>query len=378
MINNMNLDSIPTPCFIIDQDALERNLRILARIKKQTNAKILLALKAFAMTETFELLRTVLDGTCASGPDEARLGREEFGREVHTFSPAYTKESLADVLAVSDHVVFNSRHQWDQFRKLCRQHPNVCCGLRINPEHSETETRIYDPCAPCSRLGMTRTEFEKADLDNISGIHFHTLCEQDSFALERTLDAVEENFGAYLQGMDWINMGGGHHMTRPDYDVDHLCRLIDRVQDRYSAQVYLEPGEAVVLNAGIYVTSVLDVVHNAMDIAIIDGSVAAHLPDVLEMPYRPHIKESTGADEKPYTYRICGNSCLAGDIMGDYSFDAPLAMGDKLVCTDMAHYTMVKTNTFNGIRLPSIGLLRQGTVDIVRTFGYNDFRSRLA
>lgn len=362
----------------MDLDALKRNLSILDQVKQQTGAEILLALKAFAMTASFEPLSTVLDGTCASGPDEARLGREEFGNQVHTFSPAYSRESLAEILRFSDHVVFNSRHQWEKFKPLCRKHPDVRFGLRINPEHSETETALYDPCAPNSRLGMIRSEFEKADTSGISGIHFHTLCGQNAAALERTLRAVEENFETHLHAMDWINMGGGHHITRADYDVNHLCALIRRVRDTYSVQVFLEPGEAVALNAGVYVTTVLDIVRNNMDIAIMDGSVAAHLPDVLEMPYRPHIKGAATPGKKPHTYRICGNSCLAGDILGDYSFDAPLAPGDKLICTDMAHYTMVKTNTFNGIRLPSIGIWRKGKLDILRTFGYTDFKNRLA
>ena len=378
-MSTLDLTKVPSPCFIVDWHALERNLAILDVVQQRTGAKILLALKAFAMFSVFPLLKKVLAGTCASSIDEALLGREEFGGEVHTFSPAYSLESITQILPLSNHVVFNSINQWQRFRSLCAEYSaTIRYGLRINPEHSETKTALYDPCTPGSRLGICKKDLAGVDLTGISGLHFHTLCEQDSFALERTLQAVEKNFGEYLHAMQWVNFGGGHHITRADYDVDHLCRLINAFAQKYGVTVYLEPGEAVALNAGIFVTTVLDVVNNGMDIAILDASAATHLPDVLEMPYRPVILGAGEPGEKPYTCRLGGISCLAGDVIGDYSFDIPLTIGDKLVFTDMAHYTMVKTTTFNGVRLPSIALYRHDELKIIRTFGYEDFKSRLS
>lgn len=370
---------IPSPSFIVDQQALKHNLAVLDHVQQQTGAKVLLALKGFAMFSTFSLLSKTLAGVCASSIDEALLGKEEFGKEVHTFSPAYSEESLKQILNISNHVVFNSPQQWKRFKHLCIPYANnVQFGLRINPEHSEGKVAIYDPCSPFSRLGMTLKEFEKVNLDGISGIHFHTLCEQNSFALERTLKTVEEKFGKYLHQMKWINFGGGHHITRPNYDVDHLCKLISNFKNKYNMNIYLEPGEAVALNAGIYVTTVLDIINNEMNIAIIDGSASTHLPDVLEMPYRPTLIGAGKPNKKQHTYRIAGNSCLAGDIIGDYSFDKPLNIGDKLIFTDMAHYTMVKTTTFNGVRLPIICLYNNGKLQIIKKFDYEDFKNRLS
>lgn len=374
-----DVNSLPSPCFIVDKQGLERNLSILSQVQEKTGAKILLALKGFAMFHTFPLLRKVLAGACASSPDEARLAKEEFGGEVHSFSVAYSQEALTRILATSDHVVFNSLGQWRRFKGLCQQQgKKIKFGLRINPEHSETKTAMYDPCRPDSRLGIRRQELADANLEGISGLHFHTLCEHDSHALERTLQAVEKKFAHFLSELEWINFGGGHHITSPDYNAEHLCRLITSFKHKFNVDVYLEPGEAVALHAGYFVTTVLDIVRQGVDIAILDCSVATHLPDVVEMPYRPEIIGADAPWIKPYTYRLGGISCLAGDIIGDYSFAEPLAVGDKLIFTDMAHYTMVKTTTFNGIRLPSIALSDKGNVQIIRKFGYEDFKNRLS
>lgn len=376
---NFDLNTVPSPCFIVDQQALERNLAVLDQVQQKTKAKILLALKGFAMFSVFPILNKVLAGTCASSIDEALLGRQEFGGEVHTFSPAYTEKSLAEIMEVSDHLVFNSIGQWRRFKEVARgNNRKIKFGLRLNPEHSETKTDLYDPCRPQSRLGIRAEEIEAADLEGISGFHFHTLCEQDSFALERTLQAVESKFGHYFQAVEWLNLGGGHHITRPDYNVEHLCFLVSQLRDKYMVDVYLEPGEAVALNAGVFVATVLDIFSNGVDIAILDASASTHLPDVLEMPYRPDIIGAGEPLEKPYTYRLGGISCLAGDIIGDYSFDRPLSVGDRLVFTDMAHYSMVKTTTFNGVRLPTIALFNNGVLKIIKEFGYEDFKNRLS
>ncbi len=378
---NLDLNRVPTPCFVLDEAALKRNLSVLASVQDRTGCKILLALKGFAMFSVFPLIRKTLFGVCASSPHEARLGREEFGREVHTFAAAYSDTDMRQILAVSDHVVFNSFAQWERFRPMVRASDRlVSCGIRVNPAHSEVEIPIYDPCAPCSRLGVLREQFEGQSLEGISGLHFHTLCEKNSDALERTLERFEDQFKEYIPQMKWINFGGGHHITRPDYDVDRLCRLVSDFKSKYGKVVYLEPGEAVALNAGYLVGSVLDIVQNEMDIAILDTSAATHMPDVLEMPYRPDIIGAGQPGEKSHTYRLAGLSCLAGDIIGDYSFDRPLAPGDKLVFCDMAHYSMVKTNTFNGIQLPSIAIYQPETdnFSIIREFGYADFKGRLS
>lgn len=376
---NLDLTNLPSPCFVVDQDALKKNLAILDTVQQQAGVKILLALKGFSMFSTFSLLNKVLAGTCASSVDEARLGREEFGGEVHTFSPAYTQETLSQILSLSDHVTFNSLSQWQRFAPLCQaSSPTVQFGLRLNPRHSEVSTPLYDPCAPGSRLGIDKDSLVGFDMTGISGLHFHTLCENDSFALERTLVAIEKSFGDQLAAVNWLNLGGGHHITRPGYDVGHLCQLLTKFKTRHNVEIYLEPGEAVALNAGVFVTTVLDIVHNDLDIAILDCSVSTHLPDVLEMPYRPEIVGAAKPRIKKHLYRLGGNSCLAGDVVGDYSFDTPLSIGDKLVFTDMAHYTMVKTTTFNGVRLPSILLTGGDECHLVKEFGYDDFKQRLS
>jgi carboxynorspermidine decarboxylase len=369
---------------VVDAAGIEANLRILARVQQESGAKVLLALKAFSMFAVAPLISRYLSGTCASGLNEARLGREEFGREVHTFSPAYTEADLRQILAISDHVVFNSFGQWERFQPLVQaalaQRPGLRFGLRINPEHVEGWNPLYDPCAPHSRLGIPLASFEGRSLAGISGLHFHTLCEQDLPPLARTLAVVEERFAPYLDGMEWVNFGGGHHITRPDYQVDALIELIRAFRRRHAVNVYLEPGEAIALDAGILVTEVLDTTWNGMDLAILDTSATCHMPDVLEAPYRPDVEGAGEPGERPHTFRLAGQTCLAGDVIGDYAFNAPLRVGDRLVFHDMAIYTMVKTTTFNGIGLPSIALWNSDTDElrIIKRFGYEDFRCRLS
>lgn len=377
----LDLDRVPTPCYVVDEDALEANLKTLASVQDRTGCKILLALKGFAMFSLFPLVRKYLCGTAASSLHEAQLGFEEFGGEVHVYAPAYRDDEFPKYLAYADHVVFNSFSQWRRFRPIIEEsRPPVSCGIRINPEHSEVKVRLYDPCAPCSRLGVTARSFDGQSLEGISGLHFHTLCELNADSLERTLDAVEKKFGRYLGGMQWVNFGGGHHITRTDYDIERLCRLINNVRRRHDLQVYLEPSEAIALKAGILAASVLDIVHNEIDIAILDTSAAAHMPDVLDMPYRPEIIGAGEPGRYPHTYRLGGLTCLAGDVIGDYSFPEPLHVGSRIAFLDMAHYTMVKNNTFNGLRLPSIAIHKPSTGDfrIVRAFDYEDYKSRLS
>ena len=376
---------VATPAFVIDEGLLADNLTVLGRVKARTGCRILLALKCFAMYRVFPQLAEVLDGVCCSSPHEARLGREEFGREVHSFAAAYSAADIEDLALTSDHLVFNSFAQKDRFMPLARQRAAAAgrrleFGLRINPEHSEGAVPLYDPCAPGSRLGIRRADFRTDRLDGISGLHWHNLCEQDADCLERTVAAVEHAFGDVLPRMAYVNFGGGHHITRPGYDLDLLVSIVNRFRERWGVQVYLEPGEAVALNAGYLVATVLDVVNADLPEAIIDASVPAHMPDVLEMPYRPHIIGAGEPGEKGWTCRIGGLSCLAGDVAGEYSFDRPLVAGDRLVFTDMAIYTMVKTNTFNGVQLPAIVLYHpdEDRLETVRRFGYEDFKTRLS
>jgi len=365
----------------VDEDALVRNVALLGKIQERTGCRILLALKAFAMWKMFPLLRETLRGVCASSPHEARLGRECFGGEVHAFAAAYSQQDFSRLLEVCDHIVFNSFSQLKRFRPMVREAvQDVSLGLRVNPEYSEAPARLYDPCAPFSRLGIRREQFQGQDLSGVSGLHFHTLCEQNSDALERTLEAFEAKFKDLIPMMEWVNFGGGHHITRSDYDVDLLCELVAGFTERYGKVVYLEPGEAVALNAGYLVSKVLDIVRNEIDIAILDTSAAAHMPDVLEMPYRPEVFGAGLPGQRRYTYRLAGLSCLAGDVIGDYSFEEPLEPGTRVVFLDMAHYTMVKTNTFNGIGLPAIAVCRpsQDHIRIIRQFHYEDFKNRLS
>lgn len=373
------LYTLDTPVFAVDRALLRQNADILRMIRLQTGVKILLALKAFSMFSTFDLLRDALDGTCASSPYEARLGRETFGKEVHSFAAAYSESDYEQVYRYSDHIVFNSM---SQYARLVSLHPasERTFGLRINPQHREAETALYDPCAPYSRLGIIREQMPAKLPDAVTGLHFHTLCEQDSGALERTWRAAERQFAEYFHECSWINLGGGHHITKSTYDRDHLCALITEIQERYKCTLYLEPGEAVALNTGFLVATVLDVVDNGMKIAVLDCSAAAHAPDVLEMPYRPHVIDSGMPGEKTFTYRFAGLSCLAGDLFGDYSFDHELTAGSTVIFTDMAIYSMVKTNTFNGLSLPDIVYYdsNSGTVLHKRKFGYNHFKERLS
>ena len=373
-------EDIPTPCYVVDEAALEKNLRVLDSVQRRTGCKIIMALKGFAMFSVFPLIREYLHGVTASSLDEAQLGFKEFGGEVHVFAPAYRESGFDELLGYANHLVFNSFSQWNRFKGwVAKSGRNIACGMRVNPEHSEVSVPLYDPCGPFSRLGVTRANFEADNLQGLSGLHFHTLCELNADSLARTLPVFEEKFGEFLEGMQWVNFGGGHHITRQDYDVDLLCRLIDDFKRRYPVEVYLEPGEAIALNTGVLVASVLDIVHNGMDIAILDTSAAAHMPDVLEMPYRPEIDGAGKPGDYPYTYRLGGMTCLAGDIIGDYSFPEPLSVGSRIVLLDMAHYTMVKNNTFNGVRLPSIAIRdRSGAVRVIRQFGYEDYRNRLS
>ena len=371
---------MPTPCYVVDAAAVERNLEILDSVQKRTGYRILLALKGFAMFSLFPLIRKYLSGIAASSLHEARLGYEAFSKEVHACAPAYIESEFQALLSYCDHVVFNSFSQWKRFRPVVFETGrSIRCGIRVNPEHSEVSVPIYDPCGPFSRLGVTRKEFQEHELSGISGLHFHSLCELNADSLKRTVQAFEDGFGHLIAQMEWVNFGGGHHITRKDYDVDGLCETILRFQKQHSVTVYLEPGEAIALNAGVLVTTVLDVVRNDMDIAILDTSAAAHMPDVLEMPYRPEIVGAGKPGEHPHTYRLGGLTCLAGDVIGDYSFSEPLNVGDKLMFLDMAHYTMVKNNTFNGVRLPSIAIQdRCGNVEVVRIFHYENYRNRLS
>ena len=379
----MKIQELKTPCYVINEKKLRENLEILAGVQQRTGCKILLAQKAFSCFHEYPLIGKYLKGTTASGLFEARLGREEMNLENHVFSPAYREEEMDEIAGLCDHIVFNS---FGQLEKYAPRLKGKSIGLRINPECSTQEDHaIYDPCAPGSRLGVTAKKFrENAEhspqlLEALDGLHFHTLCEQNSDDLERTLAAVEEKFGQWLPRMKWLNMGGGHHITRADYDIDRLERCIRRMQERYGVEVYLEPGEAVALNAGYLATQVLDVVENGIQTLILDASAACHMPDVLEMPYRPPLRDSGKPGEKPWTYRLSSYTCLAGDIIGDYSFDREIQAGDRLYFEDMAIYSMVKNNTFNGIGLPDIAVMDEnGDCRVIRSFGYEDFKERLS
>jgi len=380
----MKATELQTPCYVIDRDRLEANLKILNGVMERTGCRILLAQKAFSCYAVYPLISKYLCGATASGLFEARLCHEEMpGRENHIFSPAFRDEDFPEILKICDHIVFNSIPQLEKFGPLTRESKKQV-GLRINPQVSTqpAEHAIYDPCAPGSRLGVTLEEFRKASAQTIGlldGLHFHTLCEQNSDDLELTLNAFEEQFREWLPKMKWVNFGGGHHITRSDYDIPRLERCIDRMIKGYGLTVYLEPGEAIALNAGYLHTTVLEVQHHedAMDIAILDTSAACHMPDVIEMPYRPPLRDSGQPQEKAYTYRLGGPTCLSGDIIGDYSFDTPLKEGQTLIFEDMAIYSMVKNNTFNGMPLPSIYLKQGSDYTLIKSFTYQDFKSRL-
>ncbi len=376
----MKINELPTPCYIIDENIIEENCKVLADVMKKTGCHVLLAQKAFSNYALYPLIGKYLSGTTASGLYEARLGREEMGRENHVFAPAYKDEDMDELVKICDHIVFNSISQLEKHKEKCR---NVSIGIRVNPEFStQNGHEIYDPCGKGSRLGVTANLLRTADLTGIDGLHFHTLCEQNSDDLKKTLDVVEEKFDFLLRKVKWVNFGGGHHITRKDYDVELLCDCITHIKEKYNVKVYIEPGEAVALNAGYFITTVLDKVKNSgITCLILDGSAACHMPDVLEMPYTPPLSEGSIIEtpEKEFDYRLGGNTCLAGDIIGNYRFDHDVQIGERLTFCDMAIYSMVKNNTFNGIPLPSIySMDRNGDCRLIKSFGYNDFKERLS
>ena len=371
---------LPSPCYVVHLGLLEENCRLLADVAKQAGCKILLAQKGFSMPAAYPLIAKYLPGTTSSGLHEALLAHEFFHGEVHVYSVAYKDAELDHLLGFAHTLIFNSPAQWRRFRGSVRAAPRpIEAGLRVNPEYSEVETDLYNPCAPCSRLGTLRSEIQPGDLDGLDGLHFHTLCEQDSDALEHTVAAFEQKFGEFFPKLKWVNFGGGHHITRPGYDIERLVRVVRDFRAKHKLEVYLEPGEAVALHTGVLVGTVLDLTRNQMPIAILDVSATAHMPDVLEMPYRPAILNAGAAGELPHTYRLGGSTCLAGDVIGDYPFAAPLKIGDRVVFLDMAHYTMVKNTTFNGVPLPGIAVFDPAAGDfrVVARFGYEDYRRRL-
>ncbi len=367
---------IDTPIYICEEELLEKNLKLLKYVQDKSGAKILLALKGFAMYSTFELVKKYLFGCCASGLHEAKLAKEYFQKEIHTYSPAYKDSEIDEIISISDHVVFNSFNQWQKYRSKAIN--KTSCALRINPQSSLSPVELYNPCSPYSRLGVTKKEFKDELCDGIEGLHFHALCEQNADALEVVLQSFEDKFSYMISKMKWINFGGGHHVTKKGYDVEKLIQIIKDFKNRYHVEVYLELGEAVGWQVGTLVSTVLDIVHNEIDIAILDTSAEAHMPDTIIMPYRAKVRGAGQKGEKPYNYRLAGNTCLAGDIMGDYSFDKPLKIGDKIIFEDQIHYTMVKTTTFNGIKLPSIAIKQKdGSIKIVKNFGYSEYKSRI-
>ena len=382
--SKLDLQRLPSPCFVVDEVAVERNLSILHEVQQASGAKVLAALKAFSMWSLAPLTAKYLSGTCASGLHEARLGFEEYGGEVHVFAAAFSQADIDELLTFAHHIVFNSCGQWLRFREQClaaqKKRPELHFGLRINPEHSEGAVPIYDPCAPGSRLGIPLSQLDETALDGISGLHFHTLCEQGFAPLQRTVEAVEKKFGHLLPQMQWVNFGGGHHITADGYDINGLVEMIQSFKQRHNVEVYLEPGEAVAIGTGILSCEVLDLTWNHLNQAILDTSATCHMPDTLEMPYRPDITGAGMPDEKAHTYRLGGLTCLAGDVIGDYSFDQPLQIGQRLIFEDMSHYTMVKTTTFNGTKLPALAIWNSETdhLNVVKEFAYIDFKERLS
>ncbi len=375
----MRRQDLPTPCYIMDEAKLRSNLELLHKVEQESGCHILLAQKAFSCFALYPLIAQYISGTTASGLFEAQLGYEEFRKENHVFSPAYDPAEFAALCKICDHISFNSFRQLEKYRSIW-ENADVSVGIRVNPECStQGDHAIYDPCAPGSRLGVTRANFRPELLNGVEGLHFHTLCEQNADDLITTFAAFEEKFGAFLPQMKWLNLGGGHHITRDDYDVSALISLIRRIREQYGVEVYLEPGEAIALNAGWLDTEVMDIVENGIKILILDASAACHMPDVLEMPYRPPLKDSGEWGEKPYEYRLSARTCLAGDIIGDYSFDREIQIGDRLTFCDMAIYSMVKNNTFNGMPLPAIAVQHEnGDCEIIKSFGYSDFKERLS
>jgi len=379
-MKNIQYTDLPSPCWILEEDRLEKNLLLIDQIRTQSGAKVLLALKGYALWKSFDTCKPYLNGCCASGLHEAKLAYETFGKEVHTYAPAFKEEEIEEIATISHHMVFNSPAQLKTFGEKAKSvNPNLSLGLRVNPEYSESPKEIYNPCGLYSRLGTTLKNLDEDILPSCEGLHFHALCEQSADALEKVLEHFEAKFEKYILQMKWINFGGGHHITRKGYDVDKLIQLIKAFKAKYNVEVYLEPGEAIGWETGSLVTTVLDIVHNGIDIAILDSSAEAHMPDTIIMPYRAEVLGADKINEKQHNYRLAGNTCLAGDIMGDYSFDVPLQIGDKVIFEDQMHYTMVKSTTFNGIKLPSIAIKkRDGSIEIIRNFGYEDFKNRLS
>jgi len=380
-LTNDILKQLPSPCWLLEEDKLKSNLEILKNIKDKTGVKILLALKGYALWKSFDMVSKYLDGCCASGLNEALLASEEFKKEVHTYSPAFKNEEIEQIAKISNHLVFNSQKQLQHFTNKAKEiNPNISIGLRVNPETSHAPVEIYNPCGLYSRLGIKASDFTEEFLDTIDGLHFHALCEEDSSSLKAVLEAFEDKFGNYLHKLKWVNFGGGHHITKKGYDIELLIELLTNFKTKYPhLELYLEPGEAVGWETGTLVTTILDIVHNGIDIAILDSSAEAHMPDTIIMPYRAEVQGAKEPNKLPYTYRLAGNTCLAGDIMGDYSFNKPLKIGDKIVFEDQMHYTMVKASTFNGINLPSIAILKEdGKTEVVKEFGYSEFKNRLS
>lgn len=376
----IDFSKIPSPCFVLDEARLKRNLEVLEYVQKESGAKIILAFKGFAMWSTFDLVRQYLPGATASSLHEAMLAKHEFQREVHVYLPAYNDEDFPKILELADHLSFNSFSQWERFKpQVQASSRHVSCGIRINPEYAEVDTAMYNPTMPYSRLGVTRKEFRNDLMEGLEGLHFHSLCEKNSDTLERTLAVIAKNFGDILPKVKWVNFGGGHLMTRSDYDIPRLIRVIKAFRERWNVEVILEPGSAIAWQTGWLVSSVLDLMHNEKDLALLDISASAHMPDTLEMPYRPNILHADHPNKKAHTYLLGGTTCLSGDVIGEYSFDKPLEVGSKVIFDDMIHYTMVKTTTFNGVKHPGIGILREdGRFEMVREFGYEDFKNRLS
>ncbi|MCW8908786.1 MAG: carboxynorspermidine decarboxylase [Sedimenticola sp.] len=375
---SLDISRIPTPCYVLEEERLRANLGLMDRVQRESGGRIILALKGYAMWSTFPIIREVLQGCTASSMNEARLAAEEFGKEVHVYAPAYSERDFPQILELAHHITFNSFGQWRRFGPRAVD-AGISCAIRVNPLVNEVEVDMYNPCGPTSRLGVTPQQFEPDALQGIEGLHFHALCECGAESLERTLEAFEKHFGQWIPQMKWINFGGGHLMTRKDYDVELLIRLVQEFRERHGVEVYLEPGGAVGWQTGPLVASVLDIVHNDVDIAILDTSAAAHMPDVLEMPYRPAVRGAGEPGSTPHTYRLGGNTCLAGDVIGDYAFPQPLKIGDRVVFEDMIHYTFVKNTTFNGVDLPSLAIwTADDELQVVRRFGYEDFKSRLS
>lgn len=379
--DKVDFSKIETPSCVVSLEKLENNLKILKGVEEKTGAHILMALKGFSMFSTFPLIKKYLSGNEASSVNEAKLGSEEFGKETHVFSPSYGDENIKEYLKYADHLVFNSFSQWNKFKSKCIG--KVSCGIRVNLEHSEVETSMYDPSSENSHFGVTISNFEKENIIGLEGLHFHNLCELNADALDRSLKVFEEKFGEFLPQMKWVNFGGGHHITRKDYNLELLYKILNDFKLKYPhLEIYLEPGEAVALNAGVLVASVVDIFKNGINIAVLDVSATTHMPDVLEMPYLPSILgalPSTSKEGLEHNYRLVGPSCLTGDVIGEYSFTKPLEIGQKLVFMNMAIYTMVKNNTFNGVNLPNIATLdKKGKIKIIKKFDYKDFKNRLS